>query len=96
MTRADEFDVTHSGFFVNSSLAPVLRVRRRILSVCDVLKGIKLRGFQRPGLLLYGIVGVPLFVWAPLALSPRLSLGPIGFFPIFMVFTSGPWTPWLF
>ena len=28
--RADEFDVTHSGFFLNSSLAPVLRFRRSI------------------------------------------------------------------
>ena len=90
--RADEFDVTSSGFFVNSSLAPVLRFRRRFVSVCNVLKGIKLHGFQRPGLLLYGIVGVPLFVWALLALSPRLSLGPIGSLLIFMGFISGLWT----
>ena len=26
MNRADEFDVIHSGVFVNSSLAPVLRL----------------------------------------------------------------------
>ena len=28
--RADDFDVTHSGFFVNSSLAFVLRFRRKV------------------------------------------------------------------
>ena len=44
--RADEFDVTHSGFFLNSSLAPVLRFRRSFVSVCNVLKGIKLHGFS--------------------------------------------------
>ena len=44
--RADEFDVTHSGFFINSSLAPVLRFRRIFVSVCNVLKGIKLQGFS--------------------------------------------------
>ena len=44
--RADEFDVTHSGFFINSSLAPVLRFRRSFVSVCNVLKGIKLHGFS--------------------------------------------------
>ena len=31
--RADEFDVAHSGFFLNSSLAPVLRFRRSFVSV---------------------------------------------------------------
>ena len=35
--RADEFDATHSGFFINSSLAPVLRFRRIFVSVCNVL-----------------------------------------------------------
>ena len=44
--RADEFDFTHSGFFLNSSLAPVLRFRRSFVSVCNVLKGIKLQGFS--------------------------------------------------
>ena len=38
--RSDEFDVTHFGFFFNSSLAPVLRFRRSFVSVCNVLKGI--------------------------------------------------------
>ena len=38
--RSDEFDVTHFGFFLNSSLAPVLRFRRCFVSVCNVLKGI--------------------------------------------------------
>ena len=41
MNCADDFDVTNSGFFVNSALAPVLRFRRRFMSVCNVLKGIK-------------------------------------------------------
>ena len=49
-------------------------------------------GFQRPAFLHCGIVGVPLFVWALLALSPRLSLGPIGSLLIFMGFISGLWT----
>ena len=39
------FDVTHFGFFLNSSLAPVLRFRRCFVSVCNVLKGIKQHGF---------------------------------------------------
>ena len=50
--RADEFDVTHSGFFLNSSLAPVLRFRRSFVSVCNVLKRLRYMAFQRPGLLL--------------------------------------------
>ena len=45
MDHADEFDVTNSGFFVNSSLAPVLRFRRWFMSVCNVLNGIKTHGF---------------------------------------------------
>ena len=44
--RADEFDATHSGFFINSSLALVLRFQRIFVSVCNVLKGIKLHGFS--------------------------------------------------
>ena len=44
--HADEFDATHSGFFINSSLAPFLRFRRRFVSVCNVLKGIKVHGFS--------------------------------------------------
>ena len=45
--RAGEFDVAHSGFFPNSSPAPVLRFRRCFVSVCNVLKGIKLYGFSQ-------------------------------------------------
>ena len=90
--RADEFDVTHSGFFLHSSLAPVLRFRRSFDSVCNVLKGIKLHVLQRLGLLLCGIVGGRLFVWALPVLLPRLILGLIGFSLIFMRFTSGLWT----
>ena len=44
--RSDEFDVTHFGFFLNSSLALVLRFRRSFVSVCNVLKGIKQHGFS--------------------------------------------------
>ena len=43
--HADEFDVTNSGFFVNSSFALALRFRRRFISVCNVLKGIKTHRF---------------------------------------------------
>ena len=50
-------------------------------------------GSQTQGLLLYGILGVPLFGWALLALSRRSSPGPKGSLPIYMGFTSGPWTP---
>ena len=61
--RADQFDVTHSGFFLNSSLAPVLRFRRSFVSVCNVLKGIKLHGFSESRVAaLWSLVGVRLFV----------------------------------
>ena len=90
MNRADEFDVTHSGFFANSSLAPVLRFRRRFEMYLKVLGSM---GSLTLVLLLYGILGGPLFVWGLLALSPRLSLGPIGSLLIFMGFISGPWIP---
>ena len=86
--RADQLDVTHSGFFLNSSLAPVLRFRRSFVSVCSVLVFFSVpryMAFPRPRLLRHGVVGVPLF--------PRLILGPIGFLLIFMDFISGPWTP---
>ena len=67
--RSDEFDVTHFGFFLNSSLAPVLRFRRRFVSVCNVLKGIKLHGFSEARVAaLWCRVGVRLFVLAPLVL----------------------------
>ena len=33
--RSDGFDVTHFGFFLNSSLAPALRFRRCFVSVCN-------------------------------------------------------------
>ena len=44
--HADEFDVTHSGFFINSSLAPVLRFRRRLKSIYKVLEGTRANGFS--------------------------------------------------
>ena len=43
---SDVFDVTHFGFFLNSSLAPVLRFRRGYVSVCNVLTGIRKHGFS--------------------------------------------------
>ena len=45
LTMQMSFDVTSSGFFINSSLAPVLRFRRRFKSVCNVLKDTGTRGF---------------------------------------------------
>ena len=48
MDHADEFDVTSSGFFVTSSLAPVLRFRRRFMSVCNVSKASRLTGLLTP------------------------------------------------
>ena len=66
------------------------------MSVCNVLKGIGVHGFSDAGgFCFYGIAGGPLFVWAPLALSPRLSLGPIGPLLIFMGVIRGPWIPLL-
>ena len=60
--RSDEFDVTHFGFFLNSSLAPVLRFRRSFVSVCNVLKGIGSMVFQKLGFLPWSSAGVLLFV----------------------------------
>ena len=96
MNRADEFDVTHSGLFVNSFLAPVLRFRRRFVSVCNVLKSNKLHGFSDTrvtglwhrwcAVVRMGPTGpVTSFeLWTPLDPS-RSSRG----------FTSGLWTPYL-
>ena len=90
--RSDEFDVTLFGFFLNSSLAPVLRFRRSFVSVCNVLKGIKRHGFSERQACCLG---------APLAccssyrvlqvLLPPLSLGAAGYHLTFMVSTTGPW-----
>ena len=44
--HADESDVTHSGFFIKSSLAPVLQFCRRLESVNNVLGGIRANGFS--------------------------------------------------
>ena len=52
--RSDEFDVTHFGFFLNASLAPVLRFRRSFVSVCNVLKGIKQHGFSEARVAAFG------------------------------------------
>ena len=44
--HADKFDVAHCGFFINSSLAQVLRFRRRLASVHNVPEGIRANGFS--------------------------------------------------
>ena len=77
--RADEFDVTHSGFFVNSSLAPVLRFWRRFVSVCNVLKGIKLHGFSESRVIA---------LWHRLRAVVRM--GPTG-----PVTSFEPWAHWI-
>ena len=48
--HADEFDVARSGFFINSSLAPVLRFRCRLKTVYNVLEGIRANGFSDTGM----------------------------------------------
>ena len=49
VNRADPVDVTSSVFFFffqkKSTLAPIPRFRRRMKTVCDVLKGMKNHGF---------------------------------------------------
>ena len=78
--RADEFDVTNSGFFINSSLAPVHRFRRRFISVCNVLKGIKTSGVTnaRTSALWYRLAAVT-------------KMGPIG--PITSFEPGTHWIP---
>ena len=77
--RADKFDVTHSGFFVNSSLAPVLRFRRRFVSVCNVLKGINLHAFSETTVIA---------LWHRWRAVVRMSpTGPVTSFE--------PWTHWI-
>ena len=49
VSHSDEVDVCSGQHFVNSSLAPVLLVRRRLKSVADVLKGIRNHGFTQLG-----------------------------------------------
>ena len=45
--QGDEVDKHCAQFFVNSSLSPVLLLRRRLKSVADVLKGIRSKGFTQ-------------------------------------------------
>ena len=47
VSRGDDWDVSSAQFFVNSSLALVLLLRRGIKSVADVLKGIRENGLMR-------------------------------------------------
>ena len=91
--RADEFDVTHSGFFLNSSLALYFAFGAVLSLYAMYFKVLSYMAFPRPELLRYGVVGVRLFIWDPLVPSLLLILGLIGFLLIFMDFISGPWTP---
>ena len=77
--RSDEFDVNHFGFFLNSSLPPVLRFRRSFVSVCNVLKGIKLHGFSEARVAA---------LWCRWRAVVRL--GPTG-----PVTSFDPWTHWI-
>ena len=77
--RADEFDFTHSGFFLNSSLAPVLRFRRGFVSVCNVLKGVKLHGFSE----------------ARIAASGHRWRAVVRLRPTGPVTSFDPWTHWI-
>ena len=92
MDRADHFDVTNSGFFVNS-LALCFASDVGLCRSVMYSKALSSMGLQTPGWLLHGTYGMLLLRWTPPALSPRLNLGPVGFLPTSMCFTSGPWTP---
>ena len=77
--HADKFDVAHSGFFLNSSLAPVLRFRRSFVSVCNVLQGIKLHGFSETR------IAALEYRWQAV-----VRMGPTG-----PVTSLEPWTHWI-
>ena len=47
VSQGDEVDVSWAQFFVNSSLAAVLLLRRRVKSVADVLNSIRQHGFSQ-------------------------------------------------
>ena len=47
VSQGDEVDVHCAQYFVNSYLAPVLLIRRRLESVADVLKGVMSKGFTQ-------------------------------------------------
>ena len=66
-------------FFLNSSLAPVLRFRRSFVSVCNVLKGIKLHGFSE---------GRVAALWHRWRAVVRLG-------PTVPVTSFDPWTHWI-
>ena len=46
VSQGDEVDASSAQYFGNSSLAPVLLIRRRMKSVADVLRGIRQHGFS--------------------------------------------------
>ena len=66
-------------FFINSSLALVLRFRRRFVSVCNVLKGIKVHGFSEARVAALG------HRWHAV-----VRMGPAG-----PVTSFDPWTHWI-
>ena len=66
-------------FFLNSSLAPVLRFRRSFVSVCNVLKGIKIHGFSEARVAA---------LWCRWRAVVRM--GPTG-----PVTSFDPWTHWI-
>ena len=47
VNHGDDVDVSSAQYFVNSSLAPVLLLWRRVKSVADVLKGVRQKGFSQ-------------------------------------------------
>ena len=77
--HADSFDVANTGFFIKSSLSPILRFRRRLKSACSVLKSLKNHGFAEDR-------------WAArwdrwVATTKIRPIGPITSFE--------PWTNWI-
>ena len=94
--RADQFDVNHSGFFLNSSLAPVLRFRRSFVSVCNVLTGIRLHGLSEAKVAALWCRWRKVVRMGPTGPVTSFDPGLIGFLLISMDLKSGPWTPQLF
>ena len=78
--RADEFDVTHSGIFPELFSCTCSSLSDAASSLCVMyLRVLSYMAFQRPGLLLYGIVG-----------GAVVRLGPTG-----LVTSFDPWTHWI-
>ena len=76
-------------YFVNSSLAPVVLFRRRLMSVADVVKGISgVRILLSPGGVLFWVTGRLYVVMVRVLLSLPLILRISGFPRICMVSIS--------